>query len=309
MKIRRTKILGTLLLISSSIFLSIPESSAVLGGKDATGNPIVVGILPNERASQAQCSGALVAPRIVFTAAHCLFADPARYWVSQPGVTLADQSSPRIQVERFLIPSDFSSSSFPYQNDFGIIILKSGFDGYKNIEYASIEDIRKWAESKEPVTHIGYGCTALVDKPPCGLTSQTPNQFDTTLETDVPRQFFSIKPGTFSMTRISVEKTICGGDSGSPLLKFQNGSWIYIGAQSSSNGAGCTPTCDTNCVATQGLPAANSSLVKEAFALVKTASKISGPVVKKVTITCVKGKSSKKVTGNKPSCPAGYKKK
>ena len=30
---------------------------------------------------------------------------------------------------------------------------------------------------------------------------------------------------------------------------------------------------------------------------------------KKSTITCVKGKTTKKVTGTKPTCPAGYKKK
>jgi hypothetical protein len=33
------------------------------------------------------------------------------------------------------------------------------------------------------------------------------------------------------------------------------------------------------------------------------------PPVKQVTITCVKGKTSKKVSGTKPACPAGYKKK
>jgi hypothetical protein len=33
------------------------------------------------------------------------------------------------------------------------------------------------------------------------------------------------------------------------------------------------------------------------------------PVVKKVTITCIKGKSSKKVTAVKPKCPTGFKKK
>ncbi len=33
------------------------------------------------------------------------------------------------------------------------------------------------------------------------------------------------------------------------------------------------------------------------------------PVVKKMTITCVKGKTSKKVTALNPKCPAGYKKK
>jgi hypothetical protein len=33
------------------------------------------------------------------------------------------------------------------------------------------------------------------------------------------------------------------------------------------------------------------------------------PVAKKITITCVKGKTSKKVTAIKPTCPTGYKKK
>jgi hypothetical protein len=33
------------------------------------------------------------------------------------------------------------------------------------------------------------------------------------------------------------------------------------------------------------------------------------PVVKMSTITCIKGKTSKKVTAVNPKCPAGYKKK
>jgi hypothetical protein len=38
-------------------------------------------------------------------------------------------------------------------------------------------------------------------------------------------------------------------------------------------------------------------------------SSVTKPVVKKITITCVKGKIVKKVTGTAPKCPAGYKKK
>jgi hypothetical protein len=33
------------------------------------------------------------------------------------------------------------------------------------------------------------------------------------------------------------------------------------------------------------------------------------PAPKKITITCVKGKTTKKVTAVKPKCPTGYKKK
>lgn len=35
--------------------------------------------------------------------------------------------------------------------------------------------------------------------------------------------------------------------------------------------------------------------------------KVSGPVTKKTTITCIKGKLTKKVTAVKPKCPSGYK--
>ena len=40
-----------------------------------------------------------------------------------------------------------------------------------------------------------------------------------------------------------------------------------------------------------------------------TPSASAKPVAKAVTITCVKGKTSKKVTAVKPKCPAGFKKK
>ena len=40
-----------------------------------------------------------------------------------------------------------------------------------------------------------------------------------------------------------------------------------------------------------------------------TPSASAKPVIKAVTITCIKGKTSKKVTAVTPKCPAGYKKK
>ena len=40
-----------------------------------------------------------------------------------------------------------------------------------------------------------------------------------------------------------------------------------------------------------------------------TPTPVAKPVAKKTTITCVKGKTTKKVTAIKPTCPTGYKKK
>lgn len=311
-------ILGAL--VALVVATSVVPANAIYGGTAATGNPIVVGLLVSENATSAGCSGALVAPRVVMTASHCLTRPAERIWISAPGTDLRDITTLRIQGEKYFIPTTFSMASFPYQNDFGIIVLKSPFPNTQTLEIAKLEDVKKWMSEESSITHLGYGCTQLVDSPPCGATSPVPNQLITVFGKEIPPQFSSLTPGTFSVTKISVDKTICGGDSGSPILKEVSGKTIYVGSQSSSNGAGCTKTCNIVCVATQGLPGANVELVESAFQYVATVSStatplnekvtpIPTPTLKKSTITCIKGKLVKKVTATVPKCPTGYKKK
>ncbi len=289
---------------------------AIYGGTPATNNPIVVGLLNSQSATLAGCSGALVAPRIVMTASHCLTRPAENIWISAPGTDLRETNTLRIQGEKYFIPANFSMTSFPYQNDFGIIILKSPFPNTQTLEIASLVQVNTWMSEESSVIHVGYGCTALVESPPCRVTSPTPYQLTTVFSKEVPNQFDSLVKGTFSATKISVDKTICGGDSGSPVLKEVSGKLIYVGSQSSSNGAGCTKTCNIVCVATQGLPSANVELVESAFRYVAavTASPTPTqaavtPAAKKSTIICIKGKLTKKISNVSPKCPAGYKKK
>lgn len=332
MKLFRVRILG-ILGITISIFTAVVPAHGIYGGTPAAGNPIVVGLLSDRFGTSAGCSGALVAPQIVMTAAHCLTLPTQSLWVPEPGSDLRDTSTRRIQADRYFIPSDFSTSRFPYQNDFGIVVLKSPFPNITTLQIATLDEIKKWMNEEREVVHVGYGCTELVDSPPCKLTSPLPNKLVTNLSRQIPTQFNALIPGTFSATKISVEKTICGGDSGSPLITEVSGKFIYIGAQSSSNGAGCTKTCNIVCIATQGLPSANVLLVEEATKYVSLAvlspipssspgvKVIETPIptpsngqsvnryVKKVSITCVKGKLIKKITSVNPKCPSGFKKK
>ena len=48
---------------------------------------------------------------------------------------------------------------------------------------------------------------------------------------------------------------------------------------------------------------------QDAEAKAKSEAEAKAALTKKMSITCVKGKLSKKVTAVKPKCPAGYKKK
>ena len=43
--------------------------------------------------------------------------------------------------------------------------------------------------------------------------------------------------------------------------------------------------------------------------LVTSSPSPAAAILRKATITCVKGKQTKKITGFSPKCPAGYKKK
>lgn len=336
-------------LLIFSILISNPApAEAVLGGSSGLDNPYVIAILRDRAATTSGgCSGALVAPRVVFTAAHCLGGSARNIWIPQPGSDLKDTTTLRIQAETFMVPSNFSSGKFPYDNDFGIIVLSEAFPNVKTLTIATVAQIKEWTSRESSVLHIGYGCTELVESPPCQKTSTVPNQFETNLLNQIPSQLNSLTPGTFTLTKIAVNKTICGGDSGSPLLRKESGEWIYIGAQSSSNGAGCTKTCNDPCAASQGVASAQQELLQRLEAYLNTSaptptqtqssnnsqtpnpspspipSTSSRPIetspsptaipsptkVKSQTIICVKGKVTKRVTAINPKCPKGYSRK
>jgi secreted trypsin-like serine protease len=304
----------TLLLGVLAPLATLSPAQAIYGGKQSIDNPFVVGLLSRETAESAGCSGALVAPRIVLTAAHCLTMPGKNFWVQTPGTNLSETRLTRVQGEKVFIPSGFTAAKFPYENDFGILVLSKDLALKAPIVLATESQVLAWTKEGSSVLHVGYGCTALVEALPCSKPSPIANEFETQLHTQVPWQFATLTPNSFSMTKISVEKTICGGDSGSPLLKKVGNDWFYIGAQSSGNGAGCTKTCDANCVATQGLAFYNANLVSEAFKYVEAQTPVAIPAAtpvagKKSAITCVKGKLNKKVTAVSPKCPTGYKKK
>ena len=101
----------------------------------------------------------------------------------------------------------------------------------------------------------------------------------------------------FTKAPISATVSIISADGtaqvASTTVNEKNG-WIYL----SANGF------------TYSAPTVRVKLTQEAEKPIATPSpSASASVAKKTTITCVKGKTSKKVTAVKPVCPAGYKKK
>ncbi len=114
-----------------------------------------------------------------------------------------------------------------------------------------------------------------------------------------------LKPGagtsTYSGDRCLAAKIVPGGPPNPPC----GGNAV----QPAPTPTQPTPTQPTP---TQPTPIAQPTPIQQPVPLQEPSPKpssVAKPVVKKITITCVKGKTIKKVTGTAPKCPAGYKKK
>jgi hypothetical protein len=116
--------------------------------------------------------------------------------------------------------------------------------------------------------------------------------YDLLIRSDIARCVYG-----FSKAPIKAELSIISSD-GTPqiattVLGERNG-WVSLSAKNFEFSA----------------PVIKAKLTQEAEVIVTpTPAASKKPVVKKVTITCIKGKTNKKVTAVKPKCPTGYKKK
>jgi len=377
------KALNSLLsaLTAVALMFQMPIAQAVHGGESALGDPRVVAIIHWYENNQAGCTGALIAPRIVMTSAHCLARNPidgkypsyktelpksgllsatdAPIWVSAPGAVVAPGNIGAKEKARGIaqFPSPLyrdggaiggdPNKLYGPMYDFGIIILDKPLST-KTYRIATLEELRDLVKFNKTVTEIGYGLTSYEEAIGKAQRDGIPRKIETTVRSDLilgnNKELYTVWPELMLLqTRYKKGEYTCGGDSGIPAWFEKNGEWIYIGA----GGAGMGPECssapddplwtdqfwsinsgdqfDTAQAYPEVIEAANQFLAKqienelkaaeelkarqEAEAKSAAEAKAMAQAAKKKTITCIKGKLTKKVIGVNPKCPAGYKKK
>jgi secreted trypsin-like serine protease len=161
------------------VFLSIMAGSqnaiAVKGGDSAIGDSRVVALIEGQTNNRASCSGALLTPKIVVSAAHCLRNQgmtygseiyvPSNLWVSQPGVDLnIDDTSKRVKVVQVILTNGYANIWIPESNNFltqkddiAFFFLAAPLVENYSIEIASEEEIRSIKNNQLIFTHFGYG--------------------------------------------------------------------------------------------------------------------------------------------------------
>jgi len=321
------KLIAFLSVLSLSVSFPLIPSQAVWKGESALGDKRAVPVFPFENINCGG-SGFLYAPRIVFTAAHNAFNGDDRevehtlsilrekFWVGFPGEKIATGSK-RIESEKIFIPSNYVGRDFmrggkntTRQNDFAVVVLKYPMpvDG-KPVELLTPEIEKQYADSKEPLTVVGYGSQTLSDMSKTNGCSyqREPKKLVTTIYSEkIKLSGGQIWSAPLNFSTEPNMPSICDGDSGAGYVKVLPEKYIYLGAVGAGGSKG--HNCGTNTTGLGDIGIMGSWPVYLYKDLIAQAEEyVKSHPVKMTTITCKKSLLSKKVTGIEPKCPVGYK--
>ena len=333
------KVALAVLAMSALIFSSVPVSQAALNAQVNLDNPRVVPIFgqdgPSEVRLMAGWSGFLYSPRIVLSAAHShyrfdnngnrILIEPAFITVGKPNSSAKDAEGRAKVIKTFV--ADFTQMG----NDFIVLVLDRDLVTVSPAKLMTAEIEAELVNARSEVVFHGYGeyrdrC-APGEKNPCKKDWNNLNQRTSELPRIVRMNLAPLSDSYFSWLtgnqRTELRETVisnpqgCPGDSGGLITTAYKGDLLYLGqglagANVYACGAGNAKSKenDPNSFGWFSPIYKHLDLLKEAEAFVAQQVTAKKSVTDKPapSITCVKGKVTKKFSGPNTKCPKGYKK-
>ncbi len=238
--------LSVLLFILVLNLLNPTFAHSIYNGVEATGDKRTV-LITGDLRSTSGCTGALIEPRVVFTAGHC---QNLANWVFPPGLKIGigtNSEALGIKVSKKFVASSYSASCCERGalNDFMILILERDLAAVDKMLFASEEEIKSLITQGLEVQQIGYGGQYLAPNNPIP-NPNFPSMMKSIMRPKVflqgnleERELVAKFPYRYVQVQNSKERNTCPGDSGGPLFYERDGELRYIGALSGVTGATC----------------------------------------------------------------------
>lgn len=216
--------------LTMTLLTPIP-SSAIYNGTSALNSPYVVQV----SLKNALCSGILVQPQILATAAHCLVNrgvvdSPDTISVYEPGV---DTSVNKVIARGLMAytPSGYYNDTDKVEpNDIAFIVLDKRVGSTPEIKLANFDLVRSFVSNSVPLTAFGYGRTSQSQRTsiPLKMIARPTQQ----------RKLFGFSG--YERTYINYVSdengSTCPGDSGGPTIAEYSGSIYLVSIHAGSRG-------------------------------------------------------------------------
>ncbi len=195
----------------------------IVGGTPTTGTPAVMAVSAREPGAESGslCTGTLIAPDIVLTAAHCVFPDlvgeNAEFSVILGhDITQPETRGREIPAAAVVYDEQFDPNRLTNGHDIAVVLLSEEITDIEPMPYRRASLDRDMVG--DPVRIIGYGLNNGFSQTGAGVKREAMvnlNGYDDNL----------VRTGRFG-------RNICNGDSGGPVLMDIDGEETIIGVNS-----------------------------------------------------------------------------